>query len=141
MYFLNKNILGDRTTGKLYSVNWSTYTDNGDMIEGIRTVQHISKNNTPVEFNSLNLFMETGTTPLLEGNGSDPKVMLKWSKDRGHTWSNRYERSMGKNGQYGKTIKWDRLGTAETWTLQFKITDPVPRVIIGASAEIGEGID
>ena len=140
MYFNNRQILGDRTTGRLYSVNWDTYTDNGDIIESARTCQHLSKNGGDIEINSLIIDIEAGVGTL-SGQGSDPKIMLDWSKDGGHTWSNRFDRSMGTRGKYATRVKWDRLGTAVNWTLRVKITDPVKRVIIGAYAEIAEGVD
>jgi hypothetical protein len=40
----------------------------------------------------------------------DPQVMLRWSDDGGHTWSNSHWRSMGKTGAYGTRVLWRRLG-------------------------------
>lgn len=40
----------------------------------------------------------------------DPQVMLRWSDDGGHTWSNSHWRSMGKTGTYGTRVIWRRLG-------------------------------
>jgi hypothetical protein len=40
----------------------------------------------------------------------DPQVMLRWSDDGGHTWSNSHWRSMGKTGTYGTRVLWRRLG-------------------------------
>jgi len=40
----------------------------------------------------------------------DPQVMLRWSDDGGHTWSNSHWRSMGKTGAYGTRVIWRRLG-------------------------------
>jgi hypothetical protein len=40
----------------------------------------------------------------------DPQVMLRWSDDGGHTWSNDHWRSMGLTGQYGRRVIWRRLG-------------------------------
>jgi hypothetical protein len=40
----------------------------------------------------------------------DPQVMLRWSDDGGHTWSNNHWRSMGKTGAYGTRVIWRRLG-------------------------------
>lgn len=41
---------------------------------------------------------------------TDPRVMLRWSDDGGHTWSNEHWASMGKIGEYGKRVIWRRLG-------------------------------
>ena len=46
----------------------------------------------------------------LEAVAIDPQVMLRWSDDGGHTWSNDHWRSMGKTGTYGTRVIWRRLG-------------------------------
>jgi hypothetical protein len=47
---------------------------------------------------------------LIESFAVDPQVMLRWSDDGGHTWSNSHWRSMGKTGAYGTRVLWRRLG-------------------------------
>jgi hypothetical protein len=46
----------------------------------------------------------------LNATAIDPQVMLRWSDDGGHTWSNSHWRSMGKTGAYGTRVLWRRLG-------------------------------
>jgi len=41
---------------------------------------------------------------------ADPQVMLRWSDDGGHTWSNEHWRSMGEIGQSQTRVIWRRLG-------------------------------
>lgn len=67
--------------------------------------------------------------------GIDPQVMLRWSDDGGHTWSNEHWRSMGEVGQYGRRVIWRRLGM--TLKLRDRVyelsgTDPVKIAIMGA---------
>ena len=133
MVLNGKHILGDRTTGKLFLVDWEKYTDNGEYIEGVRTCRHIDKNGDMIEIPELLLDMETGV-----GNSDceDPQVTLFVSRDGGHTWGNGQVRPVGKVGDYGKNIQWNRIGTGKTFTFKFRITDPVKRVIIGASGLI-----
>lgn len=67
--------------------------------------------------------------------GSESKVMLRWSDDGGHTWSNEHWRSMGKIGQYGYRTIWRRLGmTTKLRDRVYEVsgTDPVKVIIIGA---------
>ena len=47
---------------------------------------------------------------IVETTQSDPKVMLRWSDDGGHNWSNEHWMSMGGIGQFGTRIIWRRLG-------------------------------
>ena len=78
----------------------------------------------------LSLTVETGI--LIPGT---PEVMLRWSDDAGHTWSNENWRSMGTVGQYGHRTIWRRLGM--TLKLRDRVyevsgTDPVKIAIMGA---------
>jgi hypothetical protein len=67
--------------------------------------------------------------------GSDPQVMLRWSDDGGHTWSNEHWVSIGKIGEYYRRAIWRRLGM--TLKLRDRVyevsgTDPVKIAIMGA---------
>jgi hypothetical protein len=67
--------------------------------------------------------------------GANPQVMLRWSDDGGHTWSNEHWAALGKIGQYGKRVIWRRLGM--TMKLRDRVyelsgTDPVKIAIVGA---------
>jgi len=67
--------------------------------------------------------------------GYDPQVMLRWSDDAGHTWSNEHWRSMGKLGAYGTRTIWRRLGMTEKIrdrVYEVSGTDPVKIAIMGA---------
>ena len=75
------------------------------------------------------------TTSEIIVQGSDPQVMLRWSDDGGHTWSNEHWRSMGQLGQTGRRVLWRRLGM--TMKLRDRVyevsgTDPVKIAIMGA---------
>ena len=75
------------------------------------------------------------TTSEIIVQGSDPQVMLRWSDDGGHTWSNEHWRSMGKIGETGRRVLWRRLGM--TMKLRDRVyevsgTDPVKIAIMGA---------
>lgn len=66
---------------------------------------------------------------------TDPQIMLRWSDDGGHTWSNEHWASMGKIGEYGKRVIWRRLGmTTKLRDRVYEISgsDPVKIAIMGA---------
>ena len=71
----------------------------------------------------------------LTATAIDPQVMLRWSDDGGHTWSNEHWRSMGLTGQWGRRVIWRRLGM--TLKLRDRVyevsgTDPIKIAIMGA---------
>jgi len=75
------------------------------------------------------------TIPILPAAGYNPQVMLRWSDDGGHTWSNEHWREMGTIGQYGYRTIWRRLGmTLKIRDRVYEVsgTDPVKIAIMGA---------
>jgi len=73
------------------------------------------------------------TTPITQG--SDPQVMLRWSDDGGHTWSNEHWAPIGKIGEYYRRVFWRRLGMTlklRDRVYEISMTDPVKVAIMGA---------
>ena len=73
--------------------------------------------------------------PTVFTQGANPKVMLRWSDDGGHTWSNEHWAEIGRIGEYGHRVFWRRLGM--TLKLRDRVyelsgTDPVKITIMGA---------
>jgi hypothetical protein len=71
--------------------------------------------------------------------GVNPRAMLRWSDDGGHTWSNEHWSSMGKIGVYQHRVFWRRLGM--TLKLRDRVyevsgTDPVKVAIMGAELHL-----
>ena len=87
--------------------------------------------------NGFALILQQQTLPYTLG--ADPQVMLRWSDDGGHTWSNEYWRSMGRVGQYGYRTIWRRLGmTVKLRDRVYEVsgTDPVKIAIMGAELDV-----
>lgn len=84
------------------------------------------------------LLIQTGR---FDAQAIDPQVMLRWSDDGGHTWSNEHWRSMGKTGAYGTRVIWRRLGM--TLKLRDRVyevsgTDQTKIAIMGAELIMSE---
>jgi hypothetical protein len=88
------------------------------------------------------LITESGdylASAIVETTQSDPKVMLRWSDDGGHNWSNEHWMSMGGIGQFGTRIIWRRLGmTTKIRDRVYEVsgTDPVKIAIMGAELHV-----
>lgn len=137
-FFAGKHLVCDYLEGKVYSMSLNTYTDGAETRKWVRSWQDpIGGQNR--RYNRLTLHGEMGVG-LISGQGSDPQVMLRWSDDRGKTWSNEYWQNIGAMGEYGIQVKWNRLGmnrNSETcgriWELSG--TDPVKIVLTGVDVE------
>lgn len=136
MYFGGEHVVGDWENGNLYALDFDYYTDNGDPMPAIRVTGHISNPSyTRMIFDALQIDMETGVG-LQSGQGSDPQACLEWSDDGSQTWSNVHRCSMGAVGDYTARVRWTRMGQSRDRVYRLTITDPVKRVIVGASQKI-----
>lgn len=136
--FINRPRLFDYETGEIFTVDPSVYTDNGDPIKTVIVSRHFFNEYSRVTVNRLFIDFESGVG-LATGQGSDPQVMLRVSRDGGHTWGNQLMTSMGKIGEYTKRAEFRRLGTARDFVFEISITDPVKRVIVGAGIDFTPG--
>jgi len=94
---------------------------------------------------STKLITESGDYIVAEAGVPDvgvfPQVMLRWSDDGGHTWSNEHWKSMGKLGRFGYRTIWRRLGmTLKIRDRVYEIsgTDPVKIAIMGAELHMSQ---
>ncbi len=132
------HLVGDYATAKIYSFNMSQYTDDGEPIIRERTGPVISNNNRRLFFRELKLDFETGVG-LVNGQGSNPKAMLQWSNDGGHTWSNEHWAPIGKVGDFGAVVRWKKLGVGRNRVFRVRISDPVKICIINAFLDVEPG--
>lgn len=137
VFFNNTVLVGDYENGNIYAFDLQTYADNGAAQKWLRSWRALpaGQNNLKrTAHHSLQLDLETGVG-LISGQGSNPQVMLRWSDDGGHTWSNEHWVSIGKIGEYYRRAIWRRLGM--TMKLRDRVyeisgTDPVKIDITGA---------
>jgi hypothetical protein len=137
MAFNNEIVVGDFQTGNIYAFDLEDYSDNGQIQKWYRTWRALptgQNNFKRTAQHSLQLNCESGVGLNL-GQGSNPQVMLRWSDDGGHTWSNEHWAPIGQIGAYGRRTFWRRLGM--TLKLRDRVyelsgTDPVKIAITGA---------
>ena len=137
MAFNNEIVVGDYENGKLYAFDPTVYADDGQIQRWLRSWRALPTGQNDLKrtaHHSLQLDCESGVG-LNTGQGSDPQVMLRWSDDGGHTWSNEHWAGMGKIGEYQRRVFWRRLGmTLKLRDRVYEIsgTDPVKIAIMGA---------
>ena len=137
MFFNSENVIGDYQNGKIYKFDLETFSDDGQPQKWLRSWRALptgANNLARTVQHSMQLDCETGVGLNL-GQGSNPQVMLRWSDDGGHTWSNEHWKSMGRIGRYGYRTIWRRLGA--TMKIRDRVyevsgTDPVRIYIMGA---------
>jgi hypothetical protein len=126
----NSEIVGDSLTGKLFKIDPTKYTEDGDTFVSSHIFPSISSENR-IPHNQFELEFEAGVG-LVTGQGSDPVALVSWSDDGGHVYGNDLEIKMGKIGEYTKRQNLYRLGSALDRRYRVRISDPVKRIIYGA---------
>lgn len=132
----DKNLVGDRTNGNIYSLDLDTYTDNGDPIKRTRVFTHLYAEGARFPVSDLQVDFEGGVG-LEYGQGENPLAWLRMSRDFGHTWSSEYQAPIGAQGNYTTQAQWRRLGVQKQMTFEVSISDPVKVAIIGARFNSG----
>jgi hypothetical protein len=130
-------VAGDREDGRLYVYDTQYFMDDAGPIRRLRQAPHISQDEKRIRYNSFELQTEPGVG-LAVGQGSSPIVLLSWSDDGGHTWSNEHPVSMGAMGKYRTRAKWWRLGVARDRVFRVATSEPVPVTWLGVELDLAE---
>lgn len=138
VFFNGQQLVGDWETGKVYSLEMDTYTDNADPILRLRRSQTMSDEGMKMFFAELRIDMETGVGTA-SGDGSDPQLLLRYSDDAGHSWSSYKSKSMGLAGEYKRRVKFGPTGYAVDRVWEISTTSPVAWSIFGATARVTKG--
>lgn len=138
-FAFNTNVVGDYSSGNVYALDPSVYSDNGSAIRRERTAPHLSKDLNRIFHSRFWLDMETGLGLDGTGQGTSPKVMLSWSNDFGHSWSNEHWASAGAIGARRTRVIWRRLGHARDRVYRVQITDPIKVTLLGAEVDMDLG--
>jgi hypothetical protein len=132
--------MGDTLSGALGKLDWQTYTEFGNPMVGLVQTANQQRDRKRIYCSRFEIDVEAGVG-LTAGQGSDPVIMLQRSKDGGMTWSKaQLGRSMGKAGEYTKRLRWLAQGQGRQLLWRLIVTDPVQRTIIGAYADLSEGV-
>ena len=122
----------DTQTGSFYRLSSAVFTDNGAQIKRQVTSRHLHADGNMLFINELVVDMETGIG-LVSGQGSDPVIGLRISKDGGRTFGVMKPKKLGKLGKFKKRAWWRRLGGATDFVLELTMTDPVKFTVVHGS--------
>lgn len=140
--FAGKTVLGDFQLGKLFEFDLQYYKDDIGIQRWVRSWRALPQdqnNLTRTAHHTMQVDMEVGTANA--NGGMAPQVLLRWSDDGGHTWSNYYSRDMGNLGEYGTRVIWRRLGmTTKLRDRVYELSgaDPVKITITDAELALSE---
>lgn len=126
-------IVSSTTTSKMYRMDSSYYTDDGDFICREFVFQTLStEGKKRMFFYSLTLEIDSGLGP-------DDSVMLDWSDDGGYIWGKEHAVRLGDYGHYNKKIQFRRLGSSTSRTFRVRLSTKSMVNILKASLDVEEG--
>lgn len=133
-------LLGDYQSGNIYTYDLNGLTDNGVHRKWLRRWRALDKpNDKTTRFSSLRIDMETGAAGT--SNVTSPNIMLRWSDDGGHTWSDYRIIPVGLLGNTAAYAKTNRLGSTRRFgrldrIFEVSSADPFKVAIVGADIEV-----
>jgi hypothetical protein len=136
-YFDGKHLVGDFESGNVYEFDLDTNTDNGESILRLRATQTLdAPGANRVFYEYLQVDMESGVGSVT----LDPQLMLRYSNDGGHTWSNIKTKGIGKSGEYGKRVRFGPSGAGRNRVWEISMTDDAKFAVLGAYCGLQAGV-
>ncbi|SFF76749.1 hypothetical protein [Methylobacterium sp. yr596] len=126
-----RNLAGDWQNGTLYAIDPNVFTDDGRPILCLRTFPHLIDDGRRVSYEYFTADMQSGT---LEGSTADdpPMLSLRYSDDRGASYSDPLLEPIGPAGDYLSAPTWFRLGMARDRVFELSWSAPIRTALNGA---------
>lgn len=147
------NLVGDWENGWLYAMDMNTYSDTVDSrtypLTCVRTFPHISTGEVEigsfgkrpvtadghlVQYHKFMLDLECGMAPQ-NADGTPAQIILRYSDDRGRTWSQDILQSGGQPGEYLTWPTWQGIGMARDRVFEVEYAFQGPGALNGAWVE------
>lgn len=136
--FGTKQLVGDKSNGRIYTLSMDTYTENSGLIRRSRRTQITSKEKYNTLHHEVEIDFESGVglDVAVDADGYDPQVNLIFSDDDCNTWSTDRKVSLGKYEEYKTRQRWRRCGQSRNRVYEVVIEEPVKVVILNCYANI-----
>ncbi len=128
VYFNNTNYVGSYEDGEIYELSKTTYTDNDNPRSWERYFPYFDNLHQRITWRMLEIEITTGTG-LLTGQGSDPKIQIRWSDNGGRTFGKWHEMTLGLRGKYGTRVMKRLLGQSRNRVYHIRGSEPIPLAI------------
>lgn len=122
-----QTLFTDRETGQIFTGSLDVFTEDDDPIAFEIVLPTIEAGRDRQVMDAFEVLCETGV-----GNASvtDPQIMLQYSDDNGHRWSNEMWRSLGAVGEYRTRAVWRGLGQFRQRQMKLRITDAARKLVL-----------
>ena len=136
----NLQLIGDRTTGKIYSISVENDDDAGEYIKNIIRTNVIDYGiSTKKRSNRISLSFKRGKGKTDEINtldtNADPHFLIRW-KDNDKDWSNYHKISAGKISEFRRQVHLRGMGIFINRVYEISCTDKIPFILYDAEEDI-----
>lgn len=139
MSAFGKTIVLDRLSGAVYEMSTTFQSDvDGAVIRRVRQPPRVSFDQKRFTVHTLELVMDKGQGTAT-GQGVDPQMTVRVSKNGGKTFGNMRQCSIGEGGAYDTRVFWDRFGQGRNFVPQFIASDPAPYRITDCLIDVSVG--
>jgi hypothetical protein len=107
-------------------------------IRRLRRAPHVANENKRVFYRTFKLDLQRGMG-LATGQGSDPVVTMRLSRDGGRTWGEAAPMHAGRLGAYTTRVLARRLGQARDAVFEVTVSDPVAWALVQAWLDVEPG--
>ena len=114
-----KVLMQRRSTGEIGYLSDSCYTEFGETLRKEWTYPQVYQTNYALTHSQLDIVCRTGNSPI----GEVAHVNLEISDDGGNTWMTLPPRELGRTGEYGHVVRWNRLGQARDRVYRASVDD------------------
>ena len=130
-FFEGEHLVGDRASGLVYRLCPNCQTDNSSLIMRERVTPCLNPPGQRLVFDEVEIIAQVG-----QDENANPLIMLDWSDDKGRTWSNDRQESLGGIGEYKKRLIFRRLGQSFNRVFRIRMTDAARLILLGAKAKV-----
>jgi hypothetical protein len=128
-----KNLVGDWQNGNIYALDPTVGDDNGKTVPRIRTFPHIQNGGNLVSYTHFIADMQVAPDVANDALGQQ-EISLRYSGDRGATWSDYLVATLGAQGEYNTQVGWYQLGCGRDYV--FEVSYSAKLVLSGAYIEV-----
>lgn len=140
-YAFGKHLVGDWESGNLWDMSLNYLDENGAIIRRLRRSPTLVQEMEWIYHSEFVADFAVGLgpqPPFVDGDGNPrpPQAMLRWSNNRGSTWSSQFIASCGFAGEYNKRVIWRRLGRSRYRVYELSVSDKIAWVLVDAYLKV-----
>jgi len=135
-----ETLVGHKSNGELYTLDFDTFTQNGNTWQRRRTLTSINGKvfNQPgkrVQMSRMEFIFESGTG-LSTGQGDNPRIMIEASYDGGRSWSTGTWIRVGRLGEFNVRAEWFSMKSFYDMIIRITASDPVAINLYSATIDL-----